>query len=29
MYIESNNLILLIVLLEFKQAIAIIAINCK
>jgi hypothetical protein len=28
-YIESNNLILLVVLLEFKQVIALIAINNK
>jgi hypothetical protein len=28
-YIDSNNLILLIVLLECKQVIALIAINCK
>jgi hypothetical protein len=26
---DSNNLILLIVLLEFKQVIALIAVNCK
>jgi hypothetical protein len=28
-YIESNNLILLVVLLEFKQVIALVAINNK
>jgi hypothetical protein len=28
-YIDSNNLVLLIVLLECKQVVALIAINCK
>jgi hypothetical protein len=28
-YIDSNNLILLAVLLEYKQVVALIAINCE
>jgi hypothetical protein len=28
-HIDSNNLILLIVLLEYKQVVALIAINCE
>jgi hypothetical protein len=28
-HVDSNNLILLAILLEFKQVVALIAINCK